>query len=80
MRFSPRLPPLSRLASLFVLIWLPVMLLPTILAEDSPHFLRAVGVLPVALVVPAIGLEYAGAVADRARPARVELWRHAALC
>jgi hypothetical protein len=33
------------------------MLLPTILAEDSPHFLRAVGVLPVALIVPAIGLE-----------------------
>ena len=57
MRFSPRLPPLSKLASLFVLIWIPVMLLPTILAEDSPHFLRAVGVLPVALIVPAIGLE-----------------------
>lgn len=57
MRFSPRLPPLTRLASIFVLIWLPVMLLPTILAEDSPHFLRAVGVLPVALIVPAIGLD-----------------------
>src|SRR5512139_451006 len=56
MRFSPRLPPLSKLASLFVLIWIPIMLLPTILAEDSPHFLRAVGVLPVALVVPAVGL------------------------
>jgi 4-amino-4-deoxy-L-arabinose transferase-like glycosyltransferase len=56
MRFSPRLPPLSRLASIFVLIWLPVMLLPTILAEDSPHFLRAAGVLPVALTLPAIGL------------------------
>ncbi|HTP11139.1 MAG TPA: glycosyltransferase family 39 protein, partial [Anaerolineae bacterium] len=57
MRFSPRLPPLSKLASLFVLIWIPVMLLPTILAEDSPHFLRAVGVLPIALIIPAIGLE-----------------------
>ena len=42
----------------FVLIWLAVMILPTILAEDAPHFLRSVGVLPVAFVVPAIGLDY----------------------
>ncbi len=41
-----------------VLIWLAVMILPTILAEDAPHFLRSVGVLPVAFVVPAIGLDY----------------------
>jgi len=41
----------------FVLIWLAVMILPTILAEDAPHFLRSVGVLPVAFVVPAIGLD-----------------------
>ena len=49
-----------KLSSLFVLIWIPVMLLPTILAEDSPHFLRAVGVLPMALIVPAIGLNTIG--------------------
>lgn len=42
----------------FVLIWLAVMILPTILAEGAPHFLRSVGVLPVAFVVPAIGLDY----------------------
>ena len=42
----------------FVLIWLAVMLLPTILAEGAPHFLRSVGVLPVAFVVPAIGLDW----------------------
>jgi len=40
-----------------VLIWLAVMLLPTILAEDAPHFLRSVGILPVAFIVPAIGLD-----------------------
>ena len=40
-----------------VLIWLVIMILPTILAEDAPHFLRSVGVLPVAFVVPAIGLD-----------------------
>ncbi len=38
------------------LIWLGVMLLPTILAEDAPHMLRASGVLPVLLVFPALGL------------------------
>lgn len=58
--YTPRLRSLSKLSSLFVLIWIPVMLLPTILAEDSPHFLRAVGVLPVALIVPAIGLNTLG--------------------
>ena len=60
MRYTPRVKSLSKLSSLFVLIWIPVMLLPTILAEDSPHFLRAVGVLPVALIVPAIGLNTLG--------------------
>jgi hypothetical protein len=40
-----------------VLIWIGVMLLPTILAEDAPHFLRAIGVLPIVMVIPAIGLD-----------------------
>jgi 4-amino-4-deoxy-L-arabinose transferase-like glycosyltransferase len=44
-----------------VLTWTVVMLLPTVLAEDAPHFLRAVGVLPVLFVVPAWGL---GWIAD----------------
>ncbi|MBN1936428.1 MAG: glycosyltransferase family 39 protein [Anaerolineae bacterium] len=39
-------------------IWVAVMLLPTILAEDCPHFLRAVGVLPAAALFPAFGLEW----------------------
>ncbi|MFQ5341653.1 MAG: hypothetical protein ACE5F6_08935, partial [Anaerolineae bacterium] len=39
-----------------VLIWTSVMLLPTVLAEDAPHFLRAAGVLPVLFLLPAIGL------------------------
>ena len=38
------------------LLWVFVMLWVTILAEDAPHFLRAVGVLPAALFFPAIGL------------------------
>jgi len=46
----------QRVEHAFVLIWLAVMILPTMLAEDAPHFLRSVGILPVAFVVPAIGL------------------------
>ena len=40
-----------------LLIYVAVMLLPTTLAEDAPHFLRAVGVLPVLLCFPAVGVE-----------------------
>ncbi len=41
-------------ACALALIWTAVMLLPTILAEDTPHFLRSVGVLPVIAVFPAL--------------------------
>ena len=40
-----------------LLLWVGVMLGPTILAEDSPHFLRAVGLLPGVMMLPAIGLQ-----------------------
>lgn len=42
--------------ALLLIYWM-VMLIPTILAEDAPHFLRAVGILPVLFVFPAIGLK-----------------------
>lgn len=42
----------------FALIWTAVMSLPTLLAEDAPHFLRAVGVLPVVALFPALGLDW----------------------
>jgi 4-amino-4-deoxy-L-arabinose transferase-like glycosyltransferase len=41
------------------LVWLAVMILPTVVAEDTPHFLRAVGLQPVLFLVPALGLEAA---------------------
>jgi hypothetical protein len=50
------------------------MLLPTILAEDCPHFLRAVGVLPVATLFPALGLEWLGDRLRRRGPVWVEKW------
>lgn len=40
-----------------VILWTIVMLLPTILAEDTPHFLRAAGVLPVIAIFPALALD-----------------------
>ncbi|MCP5095912.1 MAG: hypothetical protein GY943_10190 [Chloroflexi bacterium] len=42
-------------AAMLLLLWSTVMLGPTILAEDAPHFLRAVGLLPAILIFPAIG-------------------------
>ncbi|MGB9879926.1 MAG: hypothetical protein ACPLRM_04100, partial [Anaerolineae bacterium] len=39
-----------------LLLYCFFMLIPTILAEDAPHFLRAVGVLPALFAFPAIGL------------------------
>lgn len=42
----------------FVLLWTAVMVLPTLLAEDAPHFLRAVGILPAVVFLPALGLDW----------------------
>jgi 4-amino-4-deoxy-L-arabinose transferase-like glycosyltransferase len=44
-------------AGVLALLWVGVMLLPTVFAEGAPHLLRAVGVLPAALLFPALGLE-----------------------
>jgi uncharacterized membrane protein len=48
----------KRPAVAIILVWTSVMLLPTMLAEDAPHFLRAVGILPTAALLPAIGLSW----------------------
>ena len=52
-------------AALLILVWTATLLLPTILAEDTPHFLRAVGVLPVIFIFPALALDAAWQVAER---------------
>lgn len=44
-------------ASAFLLIWSVIMLLPTLLADKAPHFLRAVGVLPMLMFFPALALD-----------------------
>jgi len=53
--------------ALLLISW-AVMLLPTILAEGAPHFLRAVGVLPVLFVFPAIGCTTVWHVVSRRSP------------
>ncbi|MDX1613913.1 MAG: glycosyltransferase family 39 protein [Candidatus Promineifilaceae bacterium] len=45
-----------RPAATVTLLWILVMLTPTLLAEDAPHFLRAAGILPAVLFLPAVGL------------------------
>jgi 4-amino-4-deoxy-L-arabinose transferase-like glycosyltransferase len=50
----------------FALIWTAMMALPTVLAEDAPHFLRAVGMLPILSLLPALGLDWlVGWIASR---------------
>ncbi|MGC9521062.1 MAG: glycosyltransferase family 39 protein [Anaerolineae bacterium] len=44
-----------------VLLWTLVMAIPTLLAEDAPHFLRGVGVLPTAALLSAAGLGWLSA-------------------
>lgn len=46
-------------AGWFVLAWVGIMLIPTILAEDTPHYLRAVGVQPLVFILPALGMDWA---------------------
>ncbi len=41
-----------------LLLWSLILLGPTILAADSPHFLRAAGVLPAVVFLPALGLNW----------------------
>lgn len=42
-----------------ILLWLACLALPTILAEGAPHFLRGAGVLPAAMLLPAVAIQSA---------------------
>jgi len=44
-------------AMALLVIWTATMMLPTLLAEDAPHFLRGVGLLPLTAVFPALGID-----------------------
>ena len=40
----------------FLLLWMPIMLLPGFLSSEAPHFLRTIGVMPAVFVFPALAL------------------------
>jgi len=45
-------------ATAFLLLWILAMLLPSLLTEDCPHFIRMMGILPFIAIFPAIGLDW----------------------
>ncbi len=45
--------------------WLVVMLLPTLLSIEAPHFLRAIGALPPICLLVAVGLSWVADLAER---------------
>ena len=51
----------------FLLLWLAVMLLPSFLSSEAPHFLRTIGIMPGVFVFPALALSWL-----------IERWRWAA--
>jgi hypothetical protein len=46
-------------AAVLLMIWLPVMLLPTLLSDGAPNFSRAIGIMPALFVLPAWGFRAA---------------------
>jgi len=52
----------------FVLIWLVVMLSPTLVTVDAPSFVRALGALPAVMLLPGIGGAWLAHQACRLRP------------
>ncbi|MDP2663270.1 MAG: glycosyltransferase family 39 protein [Dehalococcoidia bacterium] len=48
-----------------LLLWVAVMILPTALSTESPHFLRALGIMPAVYILPAVGVLW---LVDLVRP------------
>ncbi len=48
----------GHIRSLLPLLWLAVMVLPTIITEYAPHFGRAIGATPAVALLCAMGIEY----------------------
>lgn len=48
----------SGVRSLLPLLWLAVMVVPTVVTEHAPHFGRAIGAIPAVALICAAGIEY----------------------
>lgn len=59
-----------RPAALGTLLWVGGLLPVTTLAEDAPHFLRSIGILPALLIFPAVGLSQLGSWSTLSRVSR----------
>lgn len=46
------------LACVLALVWTASMLLPTVLSNEAPHYLRAIGAIPMVFVFPALALDW----------------------
>jgi 4-amino-4-deoxy-L-arabinose transferase-like glycosyltransferase len=60
-------------------LWLTVMLVPGLLSDGAPHFLRSIGLLPALFALPAIGLLATASRAQRALAERGRVGRAALL-
>lgn len=58
-----------------ILCWNLVMLVPAVLSDSAPHFLRAAGLLPALLVFPSVGLTSLWGWLEAARERRGPLMR-----
>ncbi len=60
----------SRDRSVLLVLWLGVMVVPSVVSNDAPHFKRMPGIIPVVFILPAQALVVAGSwLAGRSRPA-----------
>ena len=57
--------------NLFALIWLPIGLLPSMLSDSAPSFLRASAALPVAFLFPALAVDWIISYRKGARMQRI---------
>ncbi len=68
---------IMRPAALFLLSWLGVMLLPTLLSDYAPAFQRAFGALPVFAIAIALGLEWTLSAFEGRWPINTWVWNAA---